>query len=260
MCSAASKTFGILPPLAFLRVAILFTLTLSFVVCNFALSDTRQNYTMTAEQLLTSDIPLLLPIDTVKCALDLMDEYKLAHLPLVVEDSYKGLISEADLLELDEGAVIAEVKSEPLSVDPNLHIYEVVASMSSAEVDLLPVVHRGVYKGSIDRSAVLNYLSRVTGWGAEGSTIVLDIPTSKFSLNEISRIVEENGAQISSMNTSYEDSGDMLVTFKLNTIDIAAILASFKRFDYKVVTFFDAPEVEDELRDKFDQFMRYLEQ
>ncbi len=52
----------------------------------------------------------------------------------------------------------------------------------------------------------------------------------------------------------------MLVTFKLNTIDIASILESFKRFDYKVVTFFDAPEVEDELRNKFDQFMRYLKQ
>ena len=215
---------------------------------------------MTAEQLLTSDIPLLLSIDTVKCALDMMDEYKLAHLPLVVEDSFKGLISEEALLECDESAVLAEVNSTPLSVDPNLHIYDVVASMASAEVDLLPVVHRGVYMGSIDKAAVLSFLSRVAGWGAEGSTIVIEIPTSKFSLNEISRIVEENGAQISSFNTSYEDSGDMLVTFKLNTIDIAAILESFKRFDYKVVTFFDAPDVEDELRNKFDQFMRYLEQ
>jgi len=107
---------------------------------------------------------------------------------------------------------------------------------------------------------VLNYLSRVVGWGAEGSTLVLEIPTSKFSLNEITRIIEENGAQISSFNTSYEDSGDMLVTFKLNTVDIAVILDSLKRFDYKVVTFFDAPEVEDELRNKFDQFMKYLDQ
>ena len=172
----------------------------------------------------------------------------------------RTLISEEDLLECDESAVMAEVNSTPLSVDPNLHIYDVVASMASAEVDLLPVVHRGVYMGSIDKAAVLSFLSRVVGWGSEGSTIVLEIPTSKFSLNEISRLVEENGAQISSFNTSYEDSGDMLVTFKLNTIDIAAILESFKRFDYKVVTFFDAPEVEDELRKKFDQFMRYLEQ
>lgn len=215
---------------------------------------------MTAAQLLTSDIPLLLPIDTVKCALDMMDEYKLAHLPLVVEDMYKGLISEEDLLESDESAVLAEVKSTSLSVDPNLHIYEVVALMASSEVDLLPVVHRGIYQGSIDRSAVLNFLSRVAGWGAEGSTIVLETPVSKFSLVEISRLVEQNGAQISSFNTSYEDSGDMLVTIKLNTVDIAVILETFKRFDYKVVTFFDAPEVEDEIRNKFDQFMRYLEQ
>ena len=215
---------------------------------------------MTAEQLLTSDIPLLLPIDTVKCALDMMDEYKLANLPVVVEDIFNGLISEEDLLESDDSAVIAEVKSTYLSVDPNLHIYEIVALMASAEVDLLPVVHRGIYQGSIDRSAVLSFLSRVAGWGAEGSTIVLETSVSKFSLFEISHLVEQNGAQISSFNSSYEDSGDMIVTIKLNTVDIAIILETFKRFDYKVVTFFDAPEVEDEIRNKFDQFMRYLEQ
>ena len=147
---AASKTSGIKPPLAFLNVAILFTLTLSFVVCTFALSDTPQNYVLLSNDNMatsyTSDIPLLLPIDTVKCALDMMDEYKLANLPVVVEDIFNGLISEEDLLESDDSAVIAEVKSTYLSVDPNLHIYEVVALMASAEVDLLPVVHRGFIK------------------------------------------------------------------------------------------------------------------
>ena len=190
---------------------------------------------MTAEHILISDIPLLLPVDTVKCALNMMDEYKLAHLPLVVEDTYKGLISEEDLLEFDESAVLAEVGCSTISVDPNIHIYEVVALMASAEVDLLPVVHRGIYRGSIDKGAVLQFLARVAGWGAEGSTMVLEIPTSKYSLSEITRIVEENGAQISSLNTSYEDSGDMFITFKLNTRNISAILDSFKRFDYKIV-------------------------
>jgi acetoin utilization protein AcuB len=215
---------------------------------------------MTAEQLLTSDLPLLRPIDTVKCALDIMEEYKVAHLPLVVEDQFKGLVNEGDLLECDESAVLAEVQASPFSVDPNLHIYEVVAQMARTEVDVLPVVHRGIFMGCIDRGAVMNFLAHAAGWGAEGSTIVLEIPPSKFSLTEISRLVEENGAQISSFTSTHEDSGDMLVTFKLNTIDIAAILETFKRFDYKITTFFDAPEVEDELRKKFDQFMRYLDQ
>ena len=215
---------------------------------------------MTAEQLLTSDMPILRPIDTVKCALEMMDECKVAHLPLVVEDQFKGLISESNLFECDESAVLAEVEVIPVFVDPNHHIYEVVSLMSRSDIDVLPVVHRGIYMGCIDRGSVFNFFTQVAGWGAEGSTIVLVLPTHKFSLQEISSIVEENGTQISSFNTSYDDSGEMTVTIKLNTVKIAPILETFKRFDYKVTTFFDAPEVEDEIRSKFDQFMRYLEQ
>ena len=215
---------------------------------------------MTAELLLTSDLPVLTAVDTVKCALNIMDEYKVAHLPLVVEDQFKGLIKEEDLLECDERAVLAEVDIHPYFTDPNLHVYEVVSQMASFDVDVLPVVHRGIYRGSIDRGAVLKFFAQVAGWGAEGSTIVIEMPPSKYSLNELTRIVEENGAQISSLNTIHEDNGEMVVTVKLNTIDIGSILATLKRFDYKVATFFDAPEVEDELRNKFDQFMHYLGQ
>lgn len=215
---------------------------------------------MTAELLLTSDLPVLTAVDTVKCALDLMDEYKVGHLPLVVEDQFKGLVNEEDLLELDERAVLAEVDTNPYFADPNLHVYEVVAQMASFDVDVLPVVHRGIYRGSIDRAAVMKYFAHEAGWGAEGSTIVLHMPPSKYSLNELTRIVEEHGAQISSMNTIHDDDGEMTVSVKLNTVDIGSIMETFKRFDYKVATFFDAPEVEDELRSKFDQFMHYLEQ
>ena len=57
---------------------------------------------MRAQQLLTSDLPLLLPIDTVANAIELMDEYKVSHLPLVVEDMFKGLINEEDLKWFNE--------------------------------------------------------------------------------------------------------------------------------------------------------------
>ena len=106
---------------------------------------------MRAQQLLTSDLPLLLPIDTVANAIQLMDEYKVSHLPLVVEDMFKGLIYEEDLLECDKDAVLAEVDAHPIFVDPNIHIYEVVAQMAQANIDILPVVIQGKYMGCIDR-------------------------------------------------------------------------------------------------------------
>ncbi|PCJ80328.1 MAG: hypothetical protein COA49_08825 [Bacteroidetes bacterium] len=214
---------------------------------------------MRAQQLLTSDFPILIPIDTVSKAIKLMDEYKVAHLPLVVEDKFQGLINEDDLLEFESDAVIAEVPTHPLSVDPNLHVYEVVAQMSRAEVDILPVVIQGKYMGCIDRGAVLNFFAHDAGWGLEGSTVILEIPIANYSLSEISRIVEENGTRITSFNMIHLESGDLVVTIKVNTTKIATILTSFERFDYKVLTFFNSPEVEDDLRNKFDAFMRYLE-
>ena len=102
---------------------------------------------MRAQKLLTFNLPLLLPIDTVSRAISLMDEYNVAHLPIVVEDQFQGLINEADLLEHEETAVLAEVSTHFISVDPNLHLYDVVAQMSRAEVDILPVVFQGKYMG-----------------------------------------------------------------------------------------------------------------
>ena len=214
---------------------------------------------MRAQQLLTSDLPLLLPIDTVSNAIQLMDEYKVSHLPLVVEDMFKGLINEEDLLEYDKDAVLAEVDTRPIFVDPNIHIYEVVAQMAQAKIDVLPVVIQGKYMGCIDRGSILNFFAQESGWALEGSIVVLEIPAANYSLSKISRIVEENGTRITSFNMNHLDSGDLVVSMKVNTKNIATIMASFERFDYKVLNFYNSPEVEDEIRNKFDAFMRYLE-
>jgi len=214
---------------------------------------------MRAQQLLTSDLPLLLPIDTVSNAIQLMDEYKVSHLPLVVEDMFKGLINEEDLLEYDKDAVLAEVDTRPIFVDPNIHIYEVVAQMAQAKIDVLPVVIQGKYMGCIDRGSILNFFAQESGWALEGSIVVLEIPAANYSLSKLSRIVEENGTRITSFNMNHLDSGDLVVSMKVNTTNIATIMASFERFDYKVLNFYNSPEVEDEIRNKFDAFMRYLE-
>ena len=214
---------------------------------------------MRAQQLLTSDLPLLLPIDTVSRALQMMDEYKVAHLPLVVEDMFQGLIKEEDLLEFDKDAVLAEIQTYPLSVDPNIHFYEVVAQMAQDKIDVLPVVIQGKYMGCIDRGSILNFFAKEAGWALDGSIIIMEIPAANYSLSKISRIVEENGTRITSFNMSHLDSGDLIVTVKVNTTNIATIMASFERFDYRVLNFYNSPEVEDEIRNKFDAFMRYLE-
>ena len=215
---------------------------------------------MRAQRILNMDLPVLALTDQVARALTVMDEFKLMHLPVVEEDVYKGTVSEATLLELDESALIAEAPMTQDAIPHDLHVYDVVARMGWSDVDVLPVVHEGLYRGAVDRAAVLRFMAKRAGWGFPGSTLVLEMLPKDLSPAELVRIVEADGAQITSFNVAaVEDSEFLEVTFKVNTEEIESLMATLRRHEYQVQSFYNAPELEDEMRARFDAFMRYLE-
>ena len=215
---------------------------------------------MRAQRILTMDLPVLALTDPVSRALTVMDECKVMHLPVVEEDVFKGTVSEAELLEMDDLALIAEARLDQESIGMDLHLYDVVARMGWSDVDVLPVVHRGLYRGAVDRSSVMRFLAKRAGWGFPGSTIVVEVLPKDLSPAELVRLVETDGAQVTSFNVAaVQDSERLEVTFKVNTEEIESLLAMLQRHEYTVQSFHNAPEVEDEMRARFDAFMRYLE-
>jgi len=218
-----------------------------------------RKYVMRAQRILSMDLPVLMLTDPVHRALALMDELKLAHLAVVEEDVFKGTVSESSLLEHDDDALIAEVPFSQESLSPDVHIYDIVARMAWSEVDMLPVVQEGLYLGAVDRSGVLKFLAKRAGWGFPGSAIVLEILPKDLSPTALMRIVEADGAQVTSFNVAPLENSELLeVTFKVNTEEIESLLATLRRHDYHVQSFYNAPEVEDEMRARFDAFMRFL--
>tara|TARA_B110000003_G_scaffold182165_1_gene181244 strand:+ start:7522 stop:8148 length:627 start_codon:yes stop_codon:yes gene_type:complete len=206
------------------------------------------------------DLPVLALTDQVSRALEVMDEFKVMHLPVVEEDVYKGTVSEAQLLELDASALIAEAPLSEESIGMELHLYDVVARMGWSDVDVLPVVNQGLYRGAVDRAAVLRFLAKRAGWGFPGSTIVLELLPKDLSPGDLFRIVEADGAQVTSYNVAAIENSELLeVTFKVNTEEIEPLLSSLQRHEYNIQSFYNAPELEDEMRARFDAFMRYLE-
>ena len=220
----------------------------------------ERKYTMRAQRMLSLDLPVLALTDQVARALDVMDEFKLMHLPVVEEDVYKGTVSEEALLELDTSALIAEAPMTSDAIAPDLHVYDVVVRMGWSDVDLLPVVEEGLYRGAVDRAAVLRFMAKRAGWGFPGSTIVIEVLPKDLSPAELVRIVEADGAQITSFNVApQEDSEFLEVTFKVNTEEIESLMATLRRHEFTVQSFYNAPELEDEMRARFNAFMRYLQ-
>ena len=216
---------------------------------------------MYAERIMNLNLPFVRPEDSAAQVLSLMDEFKVRHLPLVIGEEFRGLVYEEDLMEIDSQTPMATLHARPVSTSPQCHLYDLVAQWVKAEVDAMPVVNDGKYLGIVDAPSVLRFLAQQTHWAEKGAVIVLEVAERDLSISEIARLVESNGTKIIACTTSQSaGSSNVVVTLKLQSEDVQPVISTFQRHAYTIQTFMHAPEVEEEMRERYDAFMRFLKQ
>ena len=65
---------------------------------------------MLASQHIQTNYPSINLVDKVSLALQLMEEYEVMHLPVLIEEKFAGLVSKDDLLDTDENNTIASLE------------------------------------------------------------------------------------------------------------------------------------------------------
>ncbi len=214
-------------------------------------------------QLISSSLPVLSFSDTIYHAQQLMADYQLLHLPVTYMDKYMGLISEEDALNAPDDSLLLE-QLEPqllrLSVKANSHFLEAVQLCNSYGLSVIPVVEKEMeWAGAISAPDLLKYLGRMTGTDEPGGIIVLELAKANFSFSEICKLVETNDAQITQLNTFFDNQVQQLyVTIKLNRFEVSDVVATFQRYDYNVKYYFGEELYENELRINYDHLMNYL--
>ena len=81
---------------------------------------------MLTRDLISNAIPYLHKSDTVYHALQLMNDYHVAHLPVVEDESYLGIVSEEQLLQNDEETALTDLQitDGTTSVQGNEHFFK----------------------------------------------------------------------------------------------------------------------------------------
>ena len=217
---------------------------------------------MTASELITNDIPALQATDTVRQALDFMEEHRVSELPVVDQHKYLGLITEDEAENADERAAVSTLlhTGVPVQVNPADFFLVPLKIMHQQKLSLLPVVREdGELLGIITREQLLHAASNYNAAHVPGGIIILQIKPTIFYISEIGRIVESNNARIIHLNTWTDpSSGELMVAIKVNKNDIQDILASFERYEYNVIQYFGENLSEEELRLNYDHLMNYL--
>lgn len=218
---------------------------------------------MIARDLITDEIPPLKTSDSGQKALDWMEEFRVAHLPIVNKEDFLGLVSEDDILNLNN-------PKEPLGnhslslfksyVTESQHIYEVIKIIHELKLTLVPVLDESNhYLGLITVTHLMQELARTAAITDPGGIIVLELNEHDYSLSEIAHIIEgENASILSSNITSYVDSTKIELTLKINRIDLSRIIASFNRHNYAVKATYHQSDFKDDIADRYDSLMNYL--
>lgn len=220
---------------------------------------------MIAREFISDTVPSVKSTDAAGRALDWMNQFKVAQLPIVDQGRYLGMVTEDDILEAtDLSLTVAEIRLggwESAAIYEDKHIYEAIRLMSMLKLEVLAVLDSNdQFQGIITIRDVLSFLEKLFSIQEPGGVMVVEIPKNGYVLSEIGRIVESTDAKILSLYLSNKpDDTGFIATLKLNVEDLSRVVASFERFDYRVIkTFHRSPQLVD-YQKNLDALLNYLD-
>lgn len=219
---------------------------------------------MTAHDIKSDEVPSLNASETLLRALQIMEEFRVIHIPVVRNGKFLGLITEDDALsvgDLEEKIDLHLPELLKVFVLHDQHVFDIIKLMSEYQLSNVAVTDNNHnYLGSIAAESLIDVVAEFSSVRDPGSIIVLNLNINDYSMSEIARIVESNDAKIlSSFVTSHPDSVQMEVTLKINISDLSGIIQAFNRYNYTVSASFHESKLDELMNDRYEELMKYLD-
>lgn len=211
-------------------------------------------------------IPTLTTQDTVKQALKKFDSSNLNLLPVLEGEIFLGLLSRTtaeNVIEPKSKLEGIRLEGRTLNITKDTHVLEALKNAAENELEVVGIVDATTqhYLGATTKKDLEEYFAKVHSTLANGSIIVLNILERDYSLHELARIIESNGAKILALysETKEDDPYNILVTFKLNMPDLSRIIAALQRHNYNIVYTFHKEEFLSKEKERLEHLLRFLE-
>jgi predicted transcriptional regulator len=164
--------------------------------------------------------------------------------------------AQADSIALEKGAGYGLVLRD------SIHVLEAAHIMLRYERNSLPVVRSdGSYVGVISKLKLIESITRLLNLGDQGTLIMVELKPRDFMLSDIIRIIESEGARILTLTVQSPDAinENYRISVKLNLDDLSRVGNALRRYGYLISVESAAELSDDELSDKADAFMRFLD-
>lgn len=209
-------------------------------------------------------IPYLSENDSVLDATSIMDEFKINELPIVFDNNFMGMITEdhaLNPLSAKESVVDLTLSHKGAYVMEGEHYYEVLKALGREETDIIAILNEEKkYVGVASLRNVLELLSTSYEVDGDGAILILEINSRDYALSQLAGIAESNDIKIMStnLNPSATDPSIFHVTLKFNSKEIDSLIASYQRFNYKILAKYVGVEQGNSDKERLDLLMRFI--
>ncbi len=216
---------------------------------------------MIAKNIISNSVFPLSVNDTADEALSMMSLYRLKELPVVENKKLIGILTENEAFELnpDDSIGPSLQNGNVISVTEGTHLIELISKMATHKLSMIPVLVENEYSGLITQDDMFNFYANSFSFKEIGSILVIEVSRKEYSMVEISQIIEsERAAILSSFLSDASDISRIVVTLKINKLDIQTIISSCERYGYEIKASFTEEEYVDNLKERYDLLMHYL--
>ena len=217
---------------------------------------------MQASQLIKDTIPPLRLSDNGARAMLWMDIFHVDMLPVINGKKYMGLITHKQLTDQVLSDAISTYQldfTHPYLINSQ-HIYQAFTFAANHNFPVIPVIdEQHHYIGLITYADLIAGLVEIKSLNTEGSIIVISVRQKDYQLSHIMQIVESNDAQVLNTDVFFNTEQEIVeVTIKINRLDLTRIESAFYRHNYVIKSLYHQSQFNDELQNRYDSLMNYL--
>lgn len=216
---------------------------------------------MNTEQYITNDIA---PFDVTTKIQEIQTAFNqltFSHIPIKKDGLYIGCISENDAHCFDEDKYLTDYlfALDSFFVTKKTNWLDILEAFAVHESNIMPILDKNnKYIGYYELLDIMNIFHDTPFLNETGGIIVVEKTAKDHSFSEISQIIESNEAKILGVFISNIENDIVRTTIKIGHIGMNAIVQTFRRYNYHVVSNHEEDKFLDDLKDRSNYLDKYL--
>lgn len=177
-------------------------------------------------------------------ASQLMKSHVIRHLPVMEDDQMIGFITDTDLRQyaypsLEKDIYVREVMVlNPITINVNASIEKAARLIHDYKIGGLPVLDKKKLVGIITTLDLLTAFISLMGL-LKASTRLDVLIARDGGVEDVTRIINEQGGEIISVSTEQHSSRRKLYCFRLEKCELDSVIESLEEAGHKVVSVLD---------------------